>query len=35
MSRPYARVKEAPKPQDISGYAPVTPTAQPGDWRVY
>jgi hypothetical protein len=35
MSRPYARVKEAPKPQDISGYAPLKPEAQPGDWRTY
>jgi len=36
MSRPYARVKEAPKPQDISGYAPLKPGGeQPGDWKVY
>ena len=35
MSRPWARVKEPPKPQDISGYAPLQPTAQPGDWRTY
>jgi hypothetical protein len=35
MSRPYARVKEDPKPQDISGYAQVKPTAQPGDWLKY
>jgi len=36
MSRPYARVKEAPKPQDISGYAPLRPGGeQPGDWKVY
>jgi len=35
MSRPWAKAREEKKPQDISGYAPVTPTAQPGDWRVY
>jgi len=36
MSRPYARVKETPKPQDISGYAPLKPGGeQPGDWRQY
>jgi hypothetical protein len=35
MSRPYARVKVPPLPQDISGYAQVKPTAQPGDWRTY
>ena len=35
MSRPYARVKEEKKPEDISGYAPLKPDAQPGDWRTY
>ena len=36
MSRPYAKTKDQPKPQDISGYAPLKPSGeQPGDWRTY
>jgi hypothetical protein len=35
MSRPWAKVKEKPKPGDVSGYAPLHNTAHPGDWRCY
>jgi hypothetical protein len=35
MSRPWAKTIEAPKPGDISGYAPVQSREQPGDWRIY
>jgi hypothetical protein len=35
MSRPWVPVKEAPKPENISGYRPYRPDVQPGDWRTY
>jgi hypothetical protein len=34
MSRPWVPMKEAPKPENISGYRPYR-TEQPGDWRTY
>ena len=34
MSRPWAKEKEKPKPEDVSGYAQIHPRGeQPGDWR--
>ena len=36
MSRPWAKEKETPKPEDVSGYAQIHPRGeQPGDWRTY
>jgi hypothetical protein len=36
MSRPWVKEKEAPKPEDVSGYAQVHPRGeQPGDWKQY
>jgi hypothetical protein len=36
MSRPWAKEKETPKPEDVSGYAQIHPRGeQPGDWRQY
>jgi hypothetical protein len=28
-------MKEAPKPENISGYRPYRTDGQPGDWRTY
>ena len=35
MSRPWVPMKEAPKPENISGYRPYRTDEQPGDWRTY
>jgi hypothetical protein len=35
MSRPWVPMKEAPKPENISGYRPYRIDAQPGDWLTY
>src|SRR6478672_7942171 len=35
MSRPWVPMKEAPKPENISGYRPYRMEAQPGDWLTY
>ena len=35
MSRPWVPMKEAPKPENISGYRLYRMDAQPGDWRTY
>ena len=35
MSRPWVPVKEAPKPENISGYRPYRTDEQPGDWLTY
>jgi hypothetical protein len=35
MSRPWVPMKEAPKPENISGYRPYQTDVQPGDWRTY
>ena len=35
MSRPWVPMKEAPKPENISGYRPYRMDAQPGDWLTY
>jgi hypothetical protein len=35
MSRPWVPMKEAPKPENISGYRPYRMDVQPGDWRTY
>jgi hypothetical protein len=35
MSRPWVPMKEAPKPENISGYRPFRTDEQPGDWRTY
>jgi hypothetical protein len=35
MSRPWVPMKEAPKPENISGYRPYRTDVQPGDWRTY
>ena len=35
MSRPWVPMKEAPKPENISGYRLYRMDAQPGDWLTY
>ena len=35
MSRPWVPMKEAPTPENISGYRPYRMDAQPGDWLTY
>jgi len=35
MSLPWVPMKEAPKPENISGYRPYRTDVQPGDWRTY
>ena len=35
MSRPWVPMKEAPKPENSSGYRPYRMDAQPGDWLTY
>ena len=35
MSRPWVPVKEAPKPENISGYRPYRTDERPGDWLTY
>jgi hypothetical protein len=35
MSRPWVPMKEAPKPENVSGYRPYRTDVQPGDWRTY
>ena len=35
MSRPWVLTKEAPKPENISGYRLYRMDAQPGDWLTY
>ena len=35
MSRPWVPVKEAPKPENISGYRPYRMDERPGDWLTY
>ena len=35
MSRPWVPMKEAPKPENISGYRPYRTDEQPGDWLTY
>jgi hypothetical protein len=35
MSRPWVPMKEAPKPENISGYRPYRTDVQPGDWLTY
>ncbi len=35
MSRPWVPMKEAPKPENISGYRPYRMDVLPGDWRTY
>jgi hypothetical protein len=35
MSRPWVLTKDAPTPENISGYRPYRMDAQPGDWLTY
>ena len=35
MSRPWVPMKEALKPENISGYRPYRMDTQPGDWLTY
>jgi hypothetical protein len=36
MSRPWAKEKDKPKQEGVSGYAQIHPRGeQPGDWRTY
>jgi hypothetical protein len=35
MSRPWVLTKDAPTPENISGYRPYRMDTQPGDWLTY